>query len=96
MEISNETNTVTITGNIKSINDLQVIISTIDSVIASHKSIIINIKDSISITSSVLGYLNKLILKDGINININIGDDKLFSLLDDLNLTQILKVRKIS
>lgn len=94
MEISTSGSTVTIDGNIKSVADFQSIKSTIDSVIANNSQITLVITDSISITSSVIGYFNKLILKDGIKIDMKIGNDDLISLLDDLNLTSVFNVRK--
>lgn len=93
MNISISSNTVTITGNIKSVGDFQSIKTTVDSIKSSSSKIIIDIKDSISITSSVIGYLNKLILKDKIDISMKIGDKHLMALLDDLNLTSVFKAR---
>ena len=94
MEISTSANIVTITGNIKSVGDFQTIKSTLDSFTISNKSIVIDIVDSISITSSVIGYLNKLILKDGILLNMKIGNPQLMALIEDLNLTGTFKARK--
>jgi hypothetical protein len=94
MEISASGSTVTISGNIKSVNDFQAIKEKMDSVIASNSELTLIIEDSISITSSVIGYFNKLILKDGIKIKMLIGNDDLISLLDDLNLTSVFDVRK--
>ncbi|WP_373072041.1 hypothetical protein [Sulfurimonas sp.] len=94
MEISTSGSTVTINGNIKSVGDFQTIKSTMDSVTANNSQITLVIADSISITSSVIGYFNKLILKDGIKIDMRIGNDDLISLLDDLNLTSVFNVGK--
>ena len=94
MEISTSSNIVTITGNIKSVNDFQQIKETLDSVTRQNKSVTINIVDSLSITSSVIGYLNKLILKDKIDVNMKIANAQLIDLLDELNLTSLFKVRK--
>jgi hypothetical protein len=94
MEISTSGSTITINGNIKSVGDFQSIKSTIDGVTANNSKITLIIADSISITSSVIGYFNKLILKDGIKIDMRIGNDDLISLLDDLNLTSVFNVRK--
>ena len=94
MNISTSSNVVTITGNIKSISDFQSIKSTIDSMKDSMQDITIDIKDSISITSSVIGYLNKLILKDSINLNMKIGNEQLMHLLEDLNLTGTFKAKR--
>jgi len=94
MDISSTTNTVTITGNIKSVNDFQSIKTTIDSLKDSSSIITLDIQNSISITSSVIGYLNKLVLKDAINLNMKIGDAQLMHLLEDLNLTATFKARR--
>jgi len=93
MEISSTGNTVTIVGNIKSVSDYQTIKSTLDALIR-NSTIVINIKDSISITSSVIGYFNKLVLKDRINIEMNIGNEQLMKLLQDLNLSSIFNAKK--
>ncbi len=94
MEISTSGNTVTINGNIKSVSDYQSIKSTIDA-LAMNDSITINITDSISITSSVIGYFNKLVLKDKKNIDMRIGNEQLMELLQDLNLASIFNARKV-
>lgn len=95
MEITSSANTINITGNIKSISDFSQIKSLTDSAIVKHKRIIINIIDSLSITSSVIGYFNKLILKDGIIIEMKVGNDQLIHLLNDLNLVSTFKARKV-
>lgn len=92
MNISSNGNTVTIEGNIKSVSDFQLIKSTIDGVNDSNIYLIIN--DSFSITSSVIGYLNKLIHKDGITISMRVNDDRLYDLLNDLNLISLFNVTK--
>ena len=94
MEITISSNIITITGNIKSVKDFQEIKTTADSLKTSHKNITVNIIDSLSITSSVIGYFNKLILKDKINIQMKIGNAKLMELLSDLNLTSVFKAKK--
>ncbi|MCF6309522.1 MAG: hypothetical protein L3J19_03450 [Sulfurimonas sp.] len=94
MEISVSSNIVTITGNIKSISDFQEIKQSVDSVIATNSSVVLNIFDSLSITSSIIGYLNKLVLKDNIDIHMNIGDEQLLHLLDDLNLVSTFKAKR--
>ena len=96
MEISTSGSNVTIKGNIKSVTDYQHIKSTIDPLIANNKQLTINIVDSISMTSSVIGYLNKLVLKDKIDLTIKVGSQELYDLLDDLNLISIFKVTKVS
>lgn len=95
MEISVNSNRVTIEGNIKSNSDFQSIRTTVNSLVATHKSIIVDVKDSLSFTSSIIGYFNKLILKDKIDVSINVGNAELYNLLDDLNLVSTFKLRKI-
>lgn len=94
MEISTSSNTVKIGGNIKSISDFQAIKNSVDSIAANHKTIIIQIPDSISVTSSVIGYFNKLVLKDQIRIEIIVGNTQLLELFQDLNLAGTFNVRK--
>ena len=95
MEISTSSNIVTITGNVKSVSNFQDLKRSVDTVVSQHKSININIKDSLSITSSVIGYFNKLVLKDRIDIHMNVGNAQLFELLDELNLVSVFKAKKI-
>lgn len=94
MEIETSLNTIKITGNIKSISDFQNIKESIDDLILQHKHININIVDSLSITSSVIGYLNKLVLKDNIDIQMHVGNEQLLHLLDDLNLISTFKAKR--
>jgi len=95
MTITHNGNSVTIAGNIKSISDYQTIKSTLDSVTHEHKNIILNITESISITSSVIGYFNKLVLKDGIKLEMRVGNNQLMELLDELSLKSIFNARKM-
>ena len=94
MEISTTSNIITITGNIKSVNDFQEIKTSVDLFIAQSKELTLIIQDSLSITSSVIGYFNKLVLKDKINISMKVGNPQLLELLDDLNLVSVFKAKK--
>jgi len=95
MEIYSSQNDVTIKGNIKSVNDFQEIKACLDDVKSQHGDINIKIVDSLSMTSSVIGYLNKLVLKDGINLKISIGNMQLMDLLNDLNLSSTFNAKKV-
>jgi len=95
MNISVSSNKVTVSGNLKSVGDFQSLKETIDSLKTVEKTIIIEIVDSLSITSSIIGYLNKLVLKDGVNLEMKVGNDSLKSLLDELHLSEVFKVQKI-
>jgi|LGVE01.1.fsa_nt_gb hypothetical protein len=94
MEISNTGSVVTITGNIKSIGNLQTIKICLDNMIQDNTSITLKILDSISITSSVIGYLTKLVYKDNLHINMDVGDERLYDLLDELSLVSLFNVKR--
>jgi len=95
MEITSSGDNIKIIGNIKSISNFSEIKKVVDSVATQHKKITIEIVDSLSITSSVIGYFNKLVLKDKVDVSMRIGNDQLMSLIDDLNLTSVFKARKV-
>ena len=95
MEVSSSHNIVTISGNIKSVSHAHLLSEELDQIIKDFKEIKIHILDSISITSSVIGYLCKL-ASLGHTIELHVTNKELCSLLDDLNLTQLLKVQHIA
>ena len=95
MDISLNANRVVITGNIKSIQDYKTIKETLERVVENEKRVVVEIVDSISMTSSVIGYLNKLVQKDGIILELHVGSSTLIDLLKDLNLMELLRVRAL-
>lgn len=95
MEVKALGSKITIKGNIKSISDYQTIKSTMDNMKLSTKYIVVVLEDSISIISSIIGYMNKLVLKDGIELEVIVHDDNLYDLFDDLGLVQLFKVKRI-
>ena len=95
MEISASGSVVTIEGNIKTIGDYNSIRATVQGIVDSgNQSISINIPNSISLTSSIIGYLLKLAKKDGVRISTKIGDNRLHELLSELNLIDVFNVSK--
>lgn len=52
----------------------------------------LKINDSFSMPSSVIGFLLKLKQKETIRIRMQVGDQRLFTLLNDLNLVTELGV----
>jgi hypothetical protein len=86
MEIEISSNIIKIDGNIKSLKNFQTIKQNLDSLTQTNKNIIIELKNSLSITSSVIGYINELVLKDNINIQIHVANQQLLNLLTDLKL----------
>lgn len=95
MKVKREGNSVVLEGNIKTIGDFQAIKQILDEMILDATTINIILLDSISITSSVIGYLTKLVHKDKMNISLSIENKELVSLMDDLGLTDLLHVRSI-
>jgi hypothetical protein len=86
-------NELTITGNIKSIEDSLKIKAEINNILKTDGSRIkLVIKDSFSMTSTVIGFLMKLVHHDKIQISTSVGDSRLYDLLDELNLVQLLNV----
>jgi len=94
MELSTSSNHVTIKGNIKTISDFQDIKNCLDSMKTQYDSIVISILDSLSITSSVIGYLSKLALKDTIGLSLRVGNPQLMNLLDDLQLSSTFNISR--
>jgi len=96
MKITRDDNLITIEGNIKSVSDYTEIQGHLQAAIANgNDSITVKIVDSISITSSVIGIFLKVIKKDGIALNVQVGNKHLYDLLNELNLLAVFNVRQI-
>jgi hypothetical protein len=95
MDVLTSGNNITIKGNIKSVSDYQILKEKLEDLRKTHGSILLTIEDSISITSSIIGYLTKLVQKEGIDLSIKVGDGSLYELFDDLNLVTLFKVKKV-
>lgn len=90
----NGNNEVVITGNIKSVEDSVQIKNSINNLVASGcKSIQLTINDSLSMTSTMIGYLMKLVHHEKVHLSIKVGDKRLYSLLEELSLLQQFNVR---
>lgn len=87
---------ILITGTIKTIANAQTIKEAVRKTHEQHPDVIINltIKDSFIITSSVIGFLIKSIKMDKMNVHVNIGCEELYTMLDDMNLIEVMNVRK--
>jgi hypothetical protein len=89
-------NELLITGNIKSIEDSMDIKNSINDLQQMGvRSIQLRILDSFSMTSTVIGFLMKLVNLDKITVSLVIGDQRLFQLLDELNLVQPFNVNLV-
>jgi hypothetical protein len=92
----NGSNELTIAGNIKSIEDSMEIKTAVNTLQKrGAKNIQLRIQDSFSMTSTVIGYLMKLVNLDKIPVSLVVGDHRLYQLLDELNLVQPFNVRLI-
>lgn len=85
---------VTIDGVIKGLTDSQRFKDAIESVSAKNKPIVINIKDSFAITSTIIGYLRKKISLDKQSISIKAHDERLYELFEELRLLEIFNVSR--
>lgn len=96
MEITRRSDDFLIEGNIKTISDFQEIKHVLDTCINHNTSIKLTIKDSISVTSSVIGYLTKLVLKDKMVVEVCVGNGELIHLFEELGLKELLHVRSMA
>jgi len=89
-------NELTISDNIKSIEDSSAIKEKTNALIKEGAtSILLKIQDSFSMTSTVIGFLMKLVNVDKIRVSLVVGDERLYQLLDELSLIQAFNVRQI-
>jgi len=77
----------------KEINNM---ISEIFGLSKDDNTIIVSIKDSISVPSSIIGYLLKLKLQDNINLKLKIYDEKLIKMLKELKLIELFNVEFVT
>lgn len=82
-----------ITGEIKTISDYQSIKKTIQEAVDGGASTIsIAIEDAQTITSSVVGYLLKLVNLNNVNVTLSAKNNKLYKMLEDLVLIDVFNV----
>lgn len=86
---------VEIKGNIKSLDDYNEIKRVSQSLVSKGAdSVNYEILDSFSMVSSVIGYFIKLINIDGVHVSMNVYDERLYALMDQLNLVHLFNVHK--
>lgn len=89
-------NTMVVTGEVKNLDCYSEIKKTVQECVDSgERDITIEMVDSMMITSSIIGYFTKLIHADGVRISLVVYSERLFSLLEDLNLVEMLNVKLI-
>lgn len=87
---------ISVLGHIKSIEDYHAIKVVVRDLIGKgNSSLTINIPDSISMTSSVIGFLLKLVYVDKVTISMRVRDERLYDLLDILNLITAFNITKM-
>jgi len=87
---------VIITGNIKSVDDSILIKNTINDLVAQgSRSIHLKIKDSLSLTSTAIGFLMKLVHQQRVQLMVSVEDRRLYALLEDLCLLEVFNVRLV-
>jgi hypothetical protein len=90
-------NKIIITGNIKTLEESQKINKSIDDLIAhGSRNIHLTINDSFSMTSTVIGYLMKLVHHDKVQLSMNVVDSRLYTLMNELCLVEVFKVSIVS
>jgi hypothetical protein len=89
-------NELTISGNIKSIEDGTAIKEAVNACKKDGAtSIVLRIQDSFSMTSTVIGFLMKLVNIDQMRVSLVVGDSRLYQLLDELSLVEPFNIRLI-
>jgi len=87
-------NRIVVRGNVKSAEDYEEIKNAVDSIVANNGYVVIDLIDSISLTSAVIMYLSELVEKNQIVIEMYVGDNELYDLLNDLGVINLFKVKK--
>ncbi len=92
----NGRNSVTVDGIIKNQEDYNEIKTKLQELVdGGSREIIIDITESSSISSSVIGYLMKIVNKDDVKLSIKVRDAKLYKIMSDLSLVDKFGVQKI-
>jgi hypothetical protein len=96
MEIRSNGKHIDIKGNIKTVENYMTIKEEVQKIVdRGTDKLDFTIRDSLSMTSSVIGYLMKLVKVDGIHITMQIEDERLIDMLDELSLTHIFGVKRL-
>ena len=94
LKIERVGNKLRVEGNVKSISHYNDIKGNIDQIIQTQKDVTVELVDSMSLTSSVIGYFTKIVNVDNVMLRLYVRDERLLSLLDDLGLVQVLNVQR--
>ncbi len=81
-------------GIVKTILDSKNLIDKLREMYDTYDTVTLEIKDSFVLPSSVIGYINKSVMKDKKHIKILAHDKELIDLFDMLSLTKLFNVEK--
>jgi hypothetical protein len=97
-KVRSESVDVVVTGTIKTVSDTQAIKDAVLKAHTSHIDVPIRLllQDSFIITSSLIGFLIKVIKMDHYALIVEVGSLELYEMLEDMNLIEIMNVRKAS
>ncbi len=96
MELSKNGTEVIITGNVKTIDDSMALRGEIQQLVEGGASAItLRFQDSFALPSAVIGFLMKLVNRDKVRLTLLTGDQRLYALLDELQLLETFGVRQI-
>ena len=83
-----------VSGVIKTINDSMQLRGELQKLYeGGAKSITLRIEDSFALPSAVIGYLMKLVNRDKVNLTLLAGDNRLYELLEELQLATVFGAR---
>lgn len=95
MDIVRNGNKIEITGSVVRFEDYDMLkAATKEAVREKHNEIVLFFKDALSLNSASVGFLIKLIRVDGVKVSVKAGNPKLYELLDNLVLVDILNVSR--
>jgi len=87
-------NEITITGNIKTTEDyLQIRQLVMELVSQGQSALVLNIRESLSMPSSVIGFFVKLVHRDKVKVAMHVQDNRLLELLQELSLVELFGAR---
>lgn len=90
-----ENGVLVINGEMKTIEDYTEIKNALNDIISKGlDSVTIEVKESMTITSSIIGLFTKTVHGDGLKIKLMVHSDRLYNLLEDLNLIAVFNVCK--
>lgn len=93
--ITAENGNLVINGEMKTIEDYTSIKAALKQILDEGKTAItIEVRESMTITSSIIGLFTKTVHGDGLKIKLVVYSDRLYNLLEDLNLITVFNVTR--